>query len=144
MVTVPADGKLDAAGGSVLQALAAGLRDADGEVRIAAHLGMIRLGRAAAPALASALGDQEPAVRRLAAETLQKLGPDAKAAAPDLIAALRDADAEVRDGAGWRRSARPRIASRAAGAAPVLAVPPKPMPVAAHPRRRRATGRWPS
>ena len=102
MVAVPADGKLDAAGESALQGFAAGLRDADEEVRIAAHLGMIRLGRLAAPTLAAALTDKEPAVRRLAVETLRKLGPEARAAAPDLIAALRDADAEVRDGAGWR------------------------------------------
>ena len=98
VVPEPADGKADAA---VLQAFDTGLRDADGEVRIGAHLGMIRLGRAATATLSTTLQNPDPAVRRLAAETLQKLGPDARAAAPALVAALRDSDAEVRDGAGW-------------------------------------------
>jgi HEAT repeat protein len=132
VVTVPPDGKLDAAGESVLQALSGGLRDPDGEVRIAAHLGMIRLGRAAAPALGTALGDKEPAVRRLAAETLQKLGPAARTATPDLVAALRDADADVRDGAGWvLEGLDPELRAALPALREGLAAPPKPMPVTA-------------
>jgi HEAT repeat protein len=132
VVTVPPDGKLDPAGELVLQALSAGLRDSDGEVRIASHLGMIRLGRAAAPTLGTALSDKEPTVRRLAAETLQKLGPDARTAAPDLVAALRDADAEVRDGAGWALEALdPELRAALPALRQGLAAPPKPMPVTA-------------
>jgi HEAT repeat protein len=132
VVTVPADGKIDAAGQSVLQALAGGLRDSDEEVRIAAHLGMIRLGAAAAPTLATALSEKEPAVRRLAAETLQKLGPNARTAAGDLIATLRDADAEVRDGAGWALEALdPELRTALPALRQALAAPPKPMPVEA-------------
>jgi HEAT repeat protein len=82
------------------RALVAALGDPDREVRGAAQLGLIRLGRPAAPALAKALREKEAAVRRLAAETLQELGPDAKAAAADLVAALRDDDEDVRDAAG--------------------------------------------
>jgi hypothetical protein len=129
VVKVPADGKADAAVEAVLRALAGGLRDPDGEVRIAAHLGMIRLGRLAAPALAAALAEKEPAVRRLAAETLRKLGPEAKSAAPDLIAALCDADAEVREGAGWAlEGIDPDLGAAVPALRQALAAPPKPPP----------------
>ncbi|HKI35888.1 MAG TPA: HEAT repeat domain-containing protein [Gemmataceae bacterium] len=132
VVTVTADGKVDAAGEAALQAFAGALHDADEEVRIAAHLGMIRLGRAAAPALGAALAEKEPAVRRLAVETLRKLGPEAKAAAPDLIAALRDADPEVRDGAGWALEAiDPELRAALPALRQALAAPPKPVPAAA-------------
>jgi HEAT repeat protein len=49
-----------------------------------------------APALAEALRDQDPFVRREAALSLGRLGPDARAATAALRMALRDRKPDVR------------------------------------------------
>jgi HEAT repeat protein len=116
VVAVPPDDKPEAAREAVA-ALVGALRDADPDVRIAAHLALIRLRAAAAPALGAALAAESVTVRRLAAETLKKLGPQARPAVPDLVAALADADAAVRDGAGWALQA---IDPELRGALPAL------------------------
>ncbi len=127
VVSVPADGKADPA---LLQAFETGLSDADGEVRIAAHLGLIHLGRAATATLGHSLRAADPAVRRLAAETLQKLGPDARTAAAELVAALRDGDAEVRDEAGWALEAiDPELRAAVPALRQALAAPAKQLTV---------------
>ena len=120
------------------------LRDSDGEVRIAAHLGMIRLGRLPRRRWRRPWARRSRRCAACAAETLQKLGPDARTAAPDLVAALRDADAEVRDGAGWALEAiDPELRAAVPALRQALAAPPKPIPLPDRPRSRH-TGRWPS
>ena len=49
-----------------------------------------------AEATTAALGDADPAVRRIAARTLGGIGPDAQSAVPALVAALADGDPAVR------------------------------------------------
>lgn len=77
--------------------LASRLRDPDPAVRAASAWaigrGTHRLSHV--PALAAALRDGDPRARAGAAWTLGRMGPLARAAAPDLIRALRDRDAEV-------------------------------------------------
>jgi HEAT repeat protein len=74
-------------------ALAAVMReDPDVTVRIEASLALFRMApasRSAVPALAEALGDDEPLVRMNAANTLFRLRTDARAAVPALIEAAR-------------------------------------------------------
>jgi HEAT repeat protein len=59
------------------------------------------LARDAAPALAEALKDGDPAVRQNAAQALGYIGPGAKVAAPALITALSDKEAPVRRSAAF-------------------------------------------
>jgi HEAT repeat protein len=71
--------------------LAALLHDPDRVMRIEASLALIKMNRAAAPAvdeLAQALSDEEPLVRLNAAVVLSRLGKLAKPAVPALIEAL--------------------------------------------------------
>lgn len=49
----------------------------------------------AAPQVIPLLKDEDPVVRRLAAYALGQMGPAAKAALPDLTAALQDGDRNV-------------------------------------------------
>ena len=55
--------------------------------------------KAAVPALAAALKDSNAAVRKHAAEALEKIGPAAKGAVPALAEAVRDAHTAVRKSA---------------------------------------------
>jgi hypothetical protein len=68
------------------------MREAAGET-------LVRVGEAAVPALAEALRDENPAVRRWAALVLAELGPNAPSAIPPLMDALTDRDETVRTAA---------------------------------------------
>jgi hypothetical protein len=87
-------GAMGADGGDAVPALARVLReDADREARHQAALALSKMApasRAAVPALAEALADQEPAVRMNAAIALFRLRDEARPAIPALIQALKD------------------------------------------------------
>ena len=88
-----------AASPRVRPTLAALATSADAELRVAALEGYVNSGTA--PALAvrfarSALADSQPAVRLAAVRVLEQLGPSAKAAIPDLVRTLSDANAFIR------------------------------------------------
>jgi HEAT repeat protein len=72
----------------------------DAENRLAAMKALAAIGPeksvAAIPKLIAALTDQDPRIRRQAAETLGLFGPVARTALPALWQALRDDDGEVR------------------------------------------------
>src|SRR5262249_58107218 len=92
IVNAPQDGELDASGKLVLQSFVAALHDPDAEVRRAGQLGLIRLRKLAAPALAELLKDPDATVRRQAIEVGKKLSPDARRPVPAPRAELRGAD----------------------------------------------------
>ncbi len=60
---------------------------------------LAQIGPAAIPALKEALVDDNPQVRRQAAQALGKMGPDAAPAVSELTHALSDADPTVREAA---------------------------------------------
>jgi HEAT repeat protein len=99
--------EIDAAAPKCLQTFIEGLKDPDEEVRIAAHLGLLKVPKEAVPPLAAALTHREVGVRREAVETLKKIAteghvPEAiRGITPELIVALGDPDLEVSEGAGW-------------------------------------------
>jgi len=62
---------------------------------------LVSLGGAAVPALATALGDSDPAVRWRAALILGRIGANAQSAIPQLLIAARDPDTRVRADAIW-------------------------------------------
>jgi HEAT repeat protein len=99
---------IDATAPVAQQAFLNGLQDSDEEVRIAAHLALVKLGKAAIPVLTGALKRPEVTVRRGVIETLKKIATEVQdgraevyVAVPDLIHALADASKEVREEAGW-------------------------------------------
>jgi hypothetical protein len=57
---------------------------------------LARIGTPSVSALVAVLHDADPELRRAAALSLARIGPDASEAVPDLIAALDDKDAGVR------------------------------------------------
>jgi uncharacterized protein (TIGR03067 family) len=69
------------------------------------------------PALIGALDDKQPAVRRLAARALGRVGPPAKEAVPALCGSLKDAEAPVRQAAV---AALVRLGPAAQAAVPAL------------------------
>src|SRR5262249_31395237 len=62
--------EIDAAAPKSLQTFIEGLKDPDEEVRIAAHLGLLKVPKEAVPPLAAALQHPDAGVRREAVETL--------------------------------------------------------------------------
>jgi HEAT repeat protein len=99
--------EIDAAAPKCLQAFIEGLKDADEEVRVAAHLGLLKVPKEAVPPLAAALKHPDAGVRREVVETLKKIATEGHAPeairgiTPELVVALRDPDADVSEGAGW-------------------------------------------
>ncbi len=79
----------------LIEALA---QDGDDDVRIAAATACVAIGPPAAPALARLLSHAAAMVRNTAAGSVEQRGAAGAAAVPDLIAALRDEEADVR----WR------------------------------------------
>ena len=75
------------------------LKDSDGTVSRNASEALGSYGKAAAPALAKALGGAEPAIRRGAARALSLMGSGAAPAEAALTRALGDSDAAVRGSA---------------------------------------------
>jgi HEAT repeat protein len=75
--------------------LMAALRET--ETRSAAALALRAIGKDAAPELTEALKDNDARVRRVAAEVLGRIGPDAKTAVPGLLEACKDKDGTVRE-----------------------------------------------
>lgn len=77
-------------------------QESDADVRTAISDAIARVGALAketAPALAEALGDNSPAVREIAAITLGKIGPSARAALGALEKATKDSNAKVAEAA---------------------------------------------
>jgi HEAT repeat protein len=66
------------------------LQSQDIAVRNDAEEKLISMGARAVPALAGALHDPNPSVRFTADLALDRIGPGAKAAVPDLVATLHD------------------------------------------------------
>jgi HEAT repeat protein len=99
--------EIDAAAPKCLQSFIEGLKDPDEEVRIAAHLGLLKVPAEAAPPLADALKHPDAGLRREVVETLKKIAteghvPEAiRGITAELVAALRDPDPDVSEGAGW-------------------------------------------
>ena len=96
-------GRLGPAGAAVSprvrSALASFAQSPVAELRIAGLEGLVNNGAPATvvvPAARSALGDSAPNVRLTAARTLERFGPEAKAAVPDLVRTLSDPVAFVR------------------------------------------------
>jgi HEAT repeat protein/lysophospholipase L1-like esterase len=117
---------IGAAAKSAVPALIDELDDADERVRARSEdaLGRIGPGVEFVAPLARHVSDTASPGRGLAAETLGRLGPDARAAVPELIAAVPDARSDVRWRAIW---ALGRIGSASAPAVPALrAVLPDP------------------
>jgi HEAT repeat protein len=69
------------------------LKDRDILVRMVAARALARIGKPAVPALVTALRSKEQPIRHGAAEALDNMGPDAAEALPQIIDALKDADA---------------------------------------------------
>jgi HEAT repeat protein len=99
--------EIDAAAPKCLQTFIEGLKDPDEEVRIAAHLGLLKVPKEAVPPLAAALQHPDAGVRREVVETLKKIATEGhvpesiRGITAELIVALRDPDADVSEGAGW-------------------------------------------
>jgi HEAT repeat protein len=85
----------------------ASAKDSDKDVRAAAHVALLAAPRDALPLLGTALADKDVAVRRAAIETIKTIAveghaeKEVKAATWDLLAALKDDDKDVCEGAGW-------------------------------------------
>jgi HEAT repeat protein len=76
-----------------------------------------RIGPAAVPALAEALRDTNPEVRRETAHVLQRMGPEAKGAVPALAEALGSSERSLRESAA---AALRAMGPEAVGAVPEL------------------------
>jgi HEAT repeat protein len=87
---------IGAAESSVLTALGEALHDADPAVCTAVQAALVKAGPPAIPVLIQALGDKAARVRVLAADTLPKLGKDARAALPALLDDCKYDDPQVR------------------------------------------------
>jgi HEAT repeat protein len=72
------------------------LTDKDPSVQHAAADALTRIGPKAVPPLVAALGNENPAVKRLAMVTLAQIGPGAKDAVEPLIAAFKGKDTDTR------------------------------------------------
>ena len=79
-----------------LESLIETFTDTDSDVRLAASRSITKLGAPAVPVLIRAMKNPEPAVRVLAATTLENLGEEAVTAIPTLSQALGDDDQAVR------------------------------------------------
>ena len=93
------------------------LGNPDQQVQKQAIDALVQMGQSAVPALAEALQDKEPGVRRSAAEALGWIGPKAQDAVPALVEALQDKEL-VRQGA---MEALGQIGPAAQAAVPALA-----------------------
>lgn len=83
-------------GRAALPALREALQSNDAEVRQRARHVMDAI-QTSTQYLTDSLKDKDPALRKVAAEILERLGPHAKAVVPALVAALQDKDEAVRD-----------------------------------------------
>lgn len=101
--------------GEVAAELADALGDDDPKTGVAAGAALVRLGEEAVAALRPKLGDA--ALRRAAMDVLAAIGPAAKPALDDIIAALADTEAEYRSEAALAIAA---IGTDAAAAVPAL------------------------
>lgn len=101
--------------GEIAAELADALGDADPRTSVAAGAALVRLGADAVGALRPKLGDA--ALRRPAMDVLTAIGPAAKPALDDMIAALADAEPEYRAEAALAIAA---IGTDAAAAVPAL------------------------
>jgi HEAT repeat protein len=88
--------ELSSIGRNALPALREALQSGDLEVRQRARHAMDAI-QTSTQYLTESLKDPDPALRKEAAEILERLGPAAKAVAPALVAALQDKDESVRD-----------------------------------------------
>src|SRR5947207_3016026 len=77
-------------------------------------------GRRCRPSCAPRETGKDSAIRSMAAEALGGIGPEAKAAVPSLVEALKDRDTGVRRGAAWALVRIDRQGEPAAAAALVL------------------------
>jgi gas vesicle protein len=87
---------LSDAGKGALPALREALQSNDAEVRQRARRIMDAI-QSSTTYLGESLKDQDPALRKEAAEIIERLGPSAKAMTPALVDALKDKDESVRD-----------------------------------------------
>jgi hypothetical protein len=87
---------LSETGRAALPALREALQSTDAEVRQRARHIMDSI-QSSTKYLTVSLKDVDPALRKEAAEILERLGPQAKAVVPDLVKALQDKDEAVRD-----------------------------------------------
>jgi len=87
---------LSTIGRNAIPALRLALQSGDAEVRQRARRAMDAI-QTSTQYLTESLKDQDPALRKEAAEILERLGPAAKAVVPALVAALQDKDDAVRD-----------------------------------------------
>ena len=122
-VRVDAAEALGQIGPAAIMALIQALKDkGDSSVRYSSGKALGQIGpkaKAAVPALAQALKDEDEWVRANAAEALGRIGPEAKAAVPALIQALKNEDVlRVRWGAA---EALGQIGPAAKQAVPALA-----------------------
>lgn len=101
--------------GEIAAELAEALGDADPRTSVAAGAALVRLGADAVAALRPKLGDA--ALRRPAMDVLAAIGPAAKPALDDMIAALADADPEYRSEAALAIAS---IGTEAVAAVPAL------------------------
>ena len=110
-------GMLGPEAASAAPQLAHALRDPEPAVRNDAVLALGQLGKAAVPHLTLALQEQDPHVRQAAALFLGRIGPEAAPAVPGLALALQDKEASVRVAAVIALS---HIGPRAGAAVPAL------------------------
>jgi HEAT repeat protein len=88
--------ELSSIGRNALPTLRLALQSGDAEVRQRARRAMDAI-QNSTEYLTESLKDQDPALRKEAAEIIERLGPAAKSVAPALVTALQDKDEAVRD-----------------------------------------------
>ena len=82
--------------GPDIPALVRDLQSPDRTVSGRANLALISIGEPVVPPLVELLGDPDPRLRRVAANTLWGMGPKARAAVPALATALEDDELQLR------------------------------------------------
>ncbi len=89
-------GDLGLAARGAVPALAKALHDAYPEVRKSAAKALGQIGSPAVQVLVEALQSRDAGIRKMAAQALAQAGPDAKEAVPELMDALQDKTSDVR------------------------------------------------
>ena len=89
---------LSEAGKAALPALREALQNNDAEIRQRARRIVDKI-QSSTAYLIESLKDQDPAMRKEAAEVIERLGPSVKAVSPALVEALKDKEESVRDAA---------------------------------------------